>query len=306
MSWMPSREPQCHSLSADDGLDMVIQPRARDLSGLAVARLLPAIERKMVGPFIFFDHMLAQEFAPGQGIDVRPHPHIALATVTYLFEGELVHRDSLGTEQVIRPGAINWMTAGRGIVHSERTDSQKRQGGERFHGIQVWVALPLEHEETEPFFHHHAQKELPVVEGPGYTARVLIGGAFGQTSPVRIFSPMFYVDVEAQAGSSVELPHDYEERALYLVSGSVRYGNQLFEQPQLGIFKKDHSIRLHIQSDARFILLGGAPLDGPRFIWWNFISSSKDRIEQAKLDWKEGRFPKVPTDSVEFIPLPDS
>jgi len=305
MSWMPNIEPECQAMSHEDGIEMLIQPRSRDLGGFSVARVLPAIERKMVGPFIFFDHMGPRDLQPGEGLDVRPHPHIALATVTYLFEGEFVHRDSLGSHEIVRPLDINWMTAGRGIVHSERTDPDKRRVGGRSHGIQLWVALPQEHEETEPAFHHHDQSELPRIEGLGYTARVLIGEAYGRKSPVRIFSPMFYVDVEAKAGSVMELPQEYEERALYLLSGSVNYGGQVFDHPQMVIFKKNRRIGLRIQTDARFVLLGGAPV-GPRFIWWNFISSSKARIEQAKLDWKEGRFPKVPGDEMDFIPLPDA
>ncbi len=305
MSWMPTREPECDSMNADDGIQMLIQPRMRDLGGFSVSRILPAIGRKTVGPFIFFDHMPPREFQPGEGMDVRPHPHIALATVTYLFEGEFVHRDSLGSEEIVRPGDINWMTAGRGIVHSERTDPRQRLAGGRSHGIQLWVALPREHEETEPAFHHHDKNELPHVSGKGFSARVLIGEAFGKKSPVRIFSPMFYIDVEAQAGSVVDVPLNYEERALYLLSGAVRYGQQTFDHPQMIIFKKDCSICLHIEKDSRFVMLGGAPLDGPRYIWWNFISSSKDRIEQAKRDWKEGRFAKIPTDADDFIPLPE-
>jgi redox-sensitive bicupin YhaK (pirin superfamily) len=292
-------------MSADDGIEMLIQPRARDLGGFSVARILPAIRRKTVGPFIFFDHMPPRDFLSGEGMDVRPHPHIALATVTYLFEGEFVHRDSLGFEEIVRPGDINWMTAGRGIVHSERTAPERRLSGGRSHGIQLWVALPREHEETDPAFHHHDKNELPCVESPGYTARVLIGEAYGKRSPVRIFSPMFYVDVEAKAGSSVDLPLEYDERAVYLLSGAIRYGGESFDHPQMIIFKKNFPIRLSIETEARFVLLGGAPLDGPRFIWWNFIASSQDRIEQAKRDWKEGRFPKIPGDADDFIPLPE-
>ncbi|HYX36143.1 MAG TPA: pirin family protein [Oligoflexus sp.] len=306
MSWMPTVEPACDSISSEDGIEMVIQPRARDLGGFAVARILPAIGRKTVGPFIFFDHMSPRKFLPGEGMDVRPHPHIALATVTYLFEGEFIHRDSLGSEEVVRPGDINWMTAGRGIVHSERTDPEQRRRGGSAHGIQLWVALPKAFEEIEPAFHHHDQSELPRLEGPGFIARVLIGEAYGHRSPVRTYSPMFYIDVEAQGGSRVHLPNDYEERALYLLSGTVSHGHQIFDRPQMIIFKKNRSIELRIDADARFVLLGGAPLDGPRFIWWNFISSSNERIEQAKRDWKEGRFATIPGDDLEFIPLPES
>jgi redox-sensitive bicupin YhaK (pirin superfamily) len=306
MSWMPTREPECDAMIADDGIEMLIQPRLRDLGGFSVSRILPALERKTVGPFIFFDHMPARDVPPGEGMNVRPHPHIALATVTYLFEGEFVHRDSLGSHEMVRPGDINWMTAGRGIVHSERTHPDRVRTGGRSHGIQLWVALPRVHEETEPAFHHHDKDALPRVNGPGYSARILIGEAFGKRSPVKIFSPMFYVDVEAEAGSVLELPHEYEERALYLLSGQVRSAGKTFDHTQMIIFKKNRQIRLHIESKARFILLGGDPLDGPRFIWWNFIASSQDRIEQAKQDWKDGRFPKIPGDSEEFIPLPES
>ncbi|HET9239035.1 MAG TPA: pirin family protein [Oligoflexus sp.] len=305
MSWMPTREPEC-DVMAEDGIEMLIQPRLRDLGGFSVSRILPAIGRKTVGPFIFFDHMPPRDVPPGEGMNVRPHPHIALATVTYLFEGEFVHRDSLGSLEMVRPGDINWMTAGRGIVHSERTHPERLKTGGRSHGIQLWVALPKEHEETEPAFHHHDKDELPRVTGPGFTVRVLIGEAYGQKSPVKIFSPMFYCDVQAEVGASLELPHEYAERALYLLSGTIRHGGKVFDHPQMIIFKKDCPIRLHVESEARFVLLGGAALDGPRVIWWNFISSSQARIDQAKKDWQEGRFPLIPGDSDEFIPLPES
>jgi len=304
MSVLPDIEPATAPCPGDPQLAAVIDARPRDLGGFTVGRVLPSPARKLIGPFIFFDHMGPAAFPPGRGIDVRPHPHIGLATVTYLFEGEIVHRDSLGSHQPIRPGDVNWMTAGRGITHSERTAAELRQAGARLDGLQLWVALPLAHEETDPEFHHHPARDLPVAVIAGTRVRVLAGSAFGQTSPVRTFSPLFYVDAALPAGSELPLPGEHEERAAYVVSGRVECGNERAERGRMLVFTPGARATLRAVSDARVALIGGAPIDGERHIFWNFVSSSQARIEQAKRDWREGRFAKVPGDEREFIPLP--
>jgi redox-sensitive bicupin YhaK (pirin superfamily) len=291
-------------------LETVIVTRVRDLvGGFKVRRALPSAKRRMVGPFIFLDQMGPEVLRADTGLDVAPHPHIGLATVTYLFEGELLHRDSLGTIQPIRPGEVNWMTAGSGIAHSERTPQEMRQTGSRLFGIQSWVALPRQHEESDPAFAHHGVGELPVIEGEGKRVRLIAGSLYGARSPVQTFSEMFYADVTLQAGASLPLPTEHEERALYVVEGSVEFtpGNGTFDTGQLLVFKAGEAITLKPKaaSTVRVMLLGGEPMDGKRHIWWNFVSSSKDRIEQAKEDWKAGRFAAVPGE-VEFIPLPES
>jgi hypothetical protein len=260
----------------------------------------------MVGPFIFFDQMGPAEFAPSRGIDVRPHPHINLATVTYLFEGEILHRDSLGSEQLIRPGEINWMTAGRGIVHSERTAAEARQQRSRLSGIQLWVALPAAHEETAPEFHHHPSATLPVLDERGVAMRLLAGSAYGERSPVRTFSPLCYLDVEIEAGAALKLPDEHEERAAYVVEGEVGVGGCRFAAPEMLVCAPRTEVVISAERPARLMLIGGAPLEGPRHIWWNFVSSSRDRIEEAKRAWAEERFPKVPGDENERIPLPNA
>ena len=305
MSVLPDIEPAAMPCPGTPQLATVIDARARDLGGFTVGRVLPSAARKLIGPFIFFDHMGPAAFPPGRGIDVRPHPHIGLATVTYLFEGEIVHRDSLGSHQPIRPGDVNWMTAGRGIAHSERTGPELRQSGSRLDGLQLWVALPLRHEETDPEFHHHPARDLPAIDVAGSHIRLLAGSAFGETSPVRTFSPLFYVDAAMPAGSELPLPNEYEERAAYVVSGTIECGNERAERGRMLVFAPDHPATLRAVSDARVALVGGAPIDGERHIFWNFVSSSQARIEQAKRDWREGRFPKVPGDEREFIPVPD-
>ncbi len=282
----------------------VIAPRVRDLGGFSVRRVLPAPFHRMVGPFVFFDHMGPADFAPGGGIDVRPHPHINLATVTYLFEGEIVHRDSLGSAQAIRPGAINWMTAGRGIVHSERTGPELRAAGHRLHGLQIWVALPGALEESDPSFHHHPADTLPVVEGDGLRARVLVGSGFGATSPVPAASPLLYADLDLAAGATAPIAADLPERAVYLVAGAVAIGGTRFEAGQMIVLEPGDR-ELRADGASRLVLIAGEPLDGPRFIEWNFVSSSRERIEEAKSAWRERRFPLVPGDEQEFIPLPD-
>src|SRR5262245_16474413 len=304
MSVRPIVEPSCLEASAVPAITTVIDGRPRSFGGLDVRRVLPARARRMVGPFTFLDEM-RDTGAAGQGVDVLPHPHIGLATVTYLFEGELVHRDSLGSLQTIRPGDINWMTAGRGIVHSERTAPDRRGPGARLRGLQLWVALPRAHEEDAPSFHHHRADRLPECELDGVRLKVLAGAAFGMASPVETLSPLFYVDASMSAGSALALPGEHEERAVYVVDGAIGCGAERAEAGRMLVFAGGTGATLRAAAPARVVVLGGAPLDGPRHIYWNFVSSSKERIEQAKRDWKEGRFPKVPGDEVEFTPLPE-
>jgi redox-sensitive bicupin YhaK (pirin superfamily) len=303
MSWQPAADPT-GDVQAPAALDTVIVSRTRDLGGFEVRRVLPAIGRRMVGPFIFFDQMGPVTFDAGRGLDVRPHPHIGLATVTYLFEGEILHRDSVGSVQPIRPGDVNWMTAGRGIAHSERTSPETRESAGPVFGIQAWVALPKRHEETEPGFAHHPGASLPVIEGEGVHVRVIAGAVFGKRAPVALLSDMFYADASLASGASVELPVEHEERAIYVADGRIEHDGQMFEQGQLLVLRPRVPVAVRAVGPARVMLLGGEPMDGPRHIWWNFVSSSKDRIEQAKADWKAGRFAPVP-DETEFIPLPD-
>ena len=289
-------------------LETIIVPRTSDLGdGFEVRRALPSRQRRMVGPFIFFDPMGPIMLRAGSGLDVRPHPHIGLATVTYLFEGEILHRDSLGTVQPIEPGAVNWMTAGSGIVHSERTGPEARARGGPLSGIQSWVALPQAHEETAPAFAHHDAHALPVAEGDGAHVR-LIAGALGEArSPVRTFSAMFYADVRLDPTARFALSAEHEERAAYLVDGSIEIAGcgDAFGAGQFLVFRPGAEIVFTAQTaPARLMLLGGEPMDGPRHIWWNFVSSSKQRIEQAKRDWKDGRFATVPGET-ELIPLPE-
>ncbi|HYN11679.1 MAG TPA: pirin family protein [Burkholderiales bacterium] len=284
-------------------LDALIVPRTRDLGeGLQVRRALPDAKRRMVGPFVFFDQMGPVAFAKGQGIDVRPHPHIGLATVTYLFEGEIMHRDSLGTVQPIRAGEVNWMTAGRGIVHSERTPPALRASGSRAFGIQLWVGLPAEQEETAPAFAHHPAADLPVIKETGVQLRLIIGELFGKRSPVRTFSDMFYADATLEGGARLTLRPEYGERAAYVAEGAIDYEGKIYQPAQLLVFRPGADIVIKASPAARVLLLGGAPL-GERYIWWNFVSSRKERIAQAAADWQAGRFPPVPGET-ELIPLP--
>ncbi|HEY7890292.1 MAG TPA: pirin family protein [Steroidobacteraceae bacterium] len=305
MSVLPDIEPASAPCPGTPQLAARIDARARDLGGFTVGRVLPSSARQLIGPFIFFDHMGPATFAAGCGIDVRPHPHIGLATVTYLFEGEIVHRDSLGSQQPIRPGDVNWMTAGRGIAHSERTAVELRQRGSRLDGLQLWVALPRSHEEIDPEFHHHPGRDVPAFGVGGASVRLLAGHAYGQTSPVRTFSPLFYLDAALPADSELPLPDEHEERAAYVVSGTVFCGNEQAERGRMLVFTPGAPATLRAVSDARVALIGGAPIDGERHIFWNFVSSSQARIEQAKRDWRAGRFAKVPGDEQEFIPLPE-
>ena len=285
-------------------LDAVIDQRRKDLGGFEVGRVLPNAARRMVGPFIFFDHMGPVAFPRGipRTVDVRPHPHIGLSTITYLFEGEIMHRDSLGTEQAILPGEVNWMIAGRGITHSERFEKARAEGG-RLHGIQAWVALPTESEETEPSFVHHGQDDLPLIGAGGVQIRVIAGEAFGVRARVTTHSPMFYAHVELADGERLALPNGYPERAIYVASGNVEADGGRFTAGHLLVFRNRDEAVVRAERDATLLALGGEPV-GPRFIEWNFVASSHARIQQAKADWRAGRFKLPDLDSKEFIPLP--
>lgn len=304
MSWMPSNDPVLGDRRSCDALELVIVPRVRDLGGFEVRRALPHGKRQMVGPFIFFDQMGPVQFLAGQGMDVRPHPHIGLATVTYLFDGRIMHRDSEGNALEITPGAMNLMTAGRGIAHSERTPQSARQSGGRILGIQSWIALPQAHEEIEPSFQHFDAASLPVIEDDGVRARVIAGSAFGQKSPVGMLSEWLYAELVLELGASAPLDPDQEERAIYVVEGEVEIAGETFEGPRLLIFRPGDRIAVRATRRARLMFLGGAAMEGGRFIWWNFVSSRQERIEQAKEDWKTGRFRPIPGET-EFIPLPE-
>jgi redox-sensitive bicupin YhaK (pirin superfamily) len=285
----------------------VIEGRARDLGDFSVRRLLPSPGLQTVGPFIFFDHMGPAEFGPGQGVNVRPHPHIGLATVTYLYEGAFMHRDSLGSAQLIRPGDVNWMVAGRGIVHSERTPPEARDAGgrTRAHGIQTWVALPRADEEAEPSFAHHPGASLPRIDAPGKQLTVIAGTAYGRRSPVQVCSPTLYVDAQLAAGATLEIEAEHAERAFYVAQGAVVAGGREFGVGQFVVIDAaSGAVSLRAGTDARLMLAGGAPLDGPRYVDWNFVSSSRERIEAARQQWRERRFAPVPGDP-ERIPLPD-
>jgi redox-sensitive bicupin YhaK (pirin superfamily) len=287
---------------------MQITARERDLGGFSVRRILPYATHRMVGPFIFFDHMGPAEFPPGEGMEVRPHPHINLATVTYLFDGQIRHRDSLGSDQLIEPGAINWMTAGRGIVHSERTPDDRKRTGGKLNGIQCWVALPTEHEETDPSFHHHPAGTLPEFEVDGVSFKLLLGNAYGRTSPVKVHSELFYLDVRMPKGTFLVLPQDRQEAAFYLVEGQVQ-NETVIDALTMVIREPGQNLKVQALRDSRLMILGGENI-GSRFIYWNFVSSSETKLEEAKKDWSQGpgnpgsRFPKIPGDDHDFIPLP--
>jgi redox-sensitive bicupin YhaK (pirin superfamily) len=305
MSFFPGKDPKAGDVYACDAIAQVIVPRTVDLGDFEVRRALPSARTRMVGPFIFFDHFGPAEFRGGNGLDVRPHPHIGLATVTYLFDGEIMHRDSLGTAMPIRPGEVNWMTAGRGIVHSERTRAERRVDGEPIHGLQMWVALPAAREEMEAGFAHHAMTEFPTVMEPGVHVRVVVGSLYGAASPVPVVHETFFGDVHLSAGSALPLDADHEERAIYVIDGTIEIAGDRFERGRLLVFKPGDAPTITASEDAHIVLLGGAPMDGPRHIWWNFVSSRKERIEQAKAEWTAGHFGKVPGDEIEFIPLPE-
>ena len=284
-------------------IDLLIEPKTRDLGGFTVRRTLPDKRRQRVGPFIFFDHLGPAEFQPGTGVDVRAHPHIGLATITYLFEGEILHRDSLGCVQPIRPGAVNWMTAGRGIVHSERTTEAVLASGQRVHGLQTWVALPLDAEETEPTFQHYPAGDIPAVSIDGADIRVVLGTAFGVSSPVATRSETLYVEVNLEPGQSVALP-DAEELAVYVVEGSVAINREFVDAGVLAILQSGSSGKVSARTQAKIMFAGGDALEGERIIWWNFVSSSRERLERAKEDWRMQRFDTVPGET-DFVPLPE-
>ncbi|HZW22933.1 pirin family protein [Noviherbaspirillum sp.] len=283
----------------------LIKPHTKDLGGgFAVRRLLPSHPHKMIGPFIFFDHMGRADFAPGDGLDVRPHPHIGLATVTYLFEGAILHRDSLGTIQEIHPGDVNWMTAGEGIAHSERSPDAIRQSGGALEGIQIWIALPKEHENVAPSFEHHPAATLPMVAADGLNLRLIAGSAFGMQSPVTTFSPMFYAALEMEQGVKFEFPCEYAQRAVYLAEGDIAIDGETLAERHMAVPGSPQTLTIEAKTRARVMLLGGEPLDGDRYIWWNFVASSKEAIQEAKERWRAQGFGKVP-DETEWIPLPD-
>ena len=310
MSWNPALDPEIPIGDAVDAIETVIVPRARDLGGFEVPRAMPAPRRQMVGPFIFFDQMGPVEFLAGKGLDVRPHPHIGLATVTYLYKGKIHHRDSLGTDQWIEQGAVNWMVAGNGITHSERIDGETARTPQSMFGVQTWVALPKDHEDADAVFEHAPRDALPLLEGEGKQLRLILGSAYGETAPVKVYSETFYADALLEAGASIPMPDDHEDRGLYVMTGEVTVSGQTFGAGQMLVFRPGDRISARAgQAGARIMLLGGATMDGPRHIWWNFVASSKDRIEAAKEawragDWAHGRFRLPPGDDQEFIPAP--
>ncbi len=322
MSWQPGQDPIPGDKYSCDAIEHVIVPRARDIGAFQVRRALPSAHKQMVGPFIFFDQMGPAEFLLGHGVDVRPHPHIGLATVTYLFEGEIWHRDSLGTSAPIRPGEVNLMSAGRGIVHSERETSEANlvtggnglfqvkgepasQAMKRLFGIQAWAALPKSHEEQAPAFAHHDADELPRIIGEGKRVRLVLGSAYGAASPVAFPHAALFAEAVLAPGAVLPLDPDHDERAVYVASGEIDIAGDKFGEGRLLIFKPGDRISILALAQSRLMLVGGEPMDGPRHIWWNFVSSSKERIEQAREDWRAGRFALVPGDEKEFMTLPD-
>jgi redox-sensitive bicupin YhaK (pirin superfamily) len=311
MSWNPLLEPGSPDEVGHDAIETLIVPRSRDLGDFEVRRALPAPNRQMVGPFIFFDQAGPAEFLTGHGVDVRPHPHIGLGTVTYLFQGDFHHRDSTGADQIIRPGALNWMVAGRGVTHSERTSAIARSGPNSLFGIQTWLALPESHEDVAPSFEHHGKEALPVIEDGGVSVRLILGNAYGMTAPATMLSETFYGDVRLQPGSRLPMPDDHEDRGIYIVEGSISVAGQAFEAGQMMVFRPGDRITIAAgERGARLMILGGATLNGPRYIWWNFVASSQERIELAKAEWRSadwgaGRFDLPADDRGEHIPLPE-
>lgn len=308
MSWNPTHSPNCPQIDSD-AIETLIIPRARDLGGFEVRRALPSTQRQMVGPFIFFDQMGPAEFITDGGIDVRPHPHIGLGTVTYLYQGEFEHRDSLGTHQMIYPGEVNWMVAGRGVTHSERTSAETRANRHNLFGIQTWIALPEDQEDMAPAFEHHEEAALPMLEDAGVQARLILGSAHGKASPVTMQSETFYLDVRLAPGASYPLPDDHEDRGIYVTEGAIDVAGQTFEAGRMMVFRPGDSISVRAgEKWARLMALGGATMNGRRYVWWNFVSSSRDRIEAAKeawkaADWANGPFRLPPGDDSEFIPI---
>ncbi len=290
----------------NDTAHILVEGKRHDLGdGFVVRRMLPSAQQRTVGPFVFFDHIGPVDLAPGRGVDVRPHPHIGLSTMTYLFDGVFTHRDSLGVVQDIRPGAVNWMTAGRGVVHSERTPEPERSDGHRLHGVQFWVGLPKDDAEHEPFFSHHPIEELPEWsdDDGGVHCRLVAGEAFGRESPVAVFSRLFCIDITLQAGAELLVPTEHPERAIRVAGGEIEVDGVILPMHQMLILKRDVPVRIVAREQSRLVLFGGEPLDGPRFIWWNFVAATRERIERASEDWRKGHFDKVPGET-EFIPLP--
>ena len=305
MPTLPNIDPELGNAAAADAIETVIVPRMRDLGGFSVRRALPSAKRQMVGPFILFDHAGPGEMLIGENFDVRPHPHIGLATVTYLYDGVIVHRDSIGSEQPISPGDVNWMTAGQGIAHSERARPEDRNQMRNLSGLQTWVALPKQHEEAAPSFGHHARTHLPLIVGDGAVVRLAVGTLYGERAPAETFSEMFFADVSVEAGAILPIDPEHEERAAYLIEGTVDIAGDTFEPGRLVVFRPGDALAIRAKTAARLMLLGGETMDGPRHIWWNFVSSSKERIDEAKNDWKHGRFDKVFGDEKDFIPMPE-
>ncbi|MFV0409441.1 MAG: pirin family protein [Paracoccus sp. (in: a-proteobacteria)] len=311
MSWNPALSPGNPDEIGLDAVETVIIPRARDLGGFEVRRALPAPRRQMVGPFIFFDQAGPAEFLTGQGIDVRPHPHIGLGTVTYLYRGDFHHRDSIGSDQIIRPGELNWMVAGKGVTHSERTSAAGRSGPHSLYGIQTWIALPEDREDIAPTFEHHGRETLPEIEAGGVKARLILGSAYGETAPATLYSETFYLDVVLAAGARFPLPDDHEDRGLYITEGSVTIAGELFEAGRMMVFRPGDAITVAAgPMGARLMALGGATLNGPRYVWWNFVASSREKIAAAReewraADWGQGQFDLPLDDRDEYIPLPD-
>ncbi len=309
MSWNPALDPHCPTGDEVDAIETLIVPRARDIGGFEVRRALPSARRQMVGPFIFFDQMGPAELLPTRGLDVRPHPHIGLATISYLHRGRMHHRDSLGTDQWIEPGAVNWMVAGKGITHSERSDDATQVDPMPFFGIQTWVALPEDREEIDPGFEHVGADRLPVIEGEGKSVRLILGNAYGERAPVNTFSEMFYGDAVLEAGAKLPLPDDHEDRAIYVIEGEIEVAGDRFEIGNMMVFRPGDRITVTATKPSRLMILGGETM-GTRHIWWNFVASSKEKIDAAKEawragDWEHGRFQLPPNDNQEFIPLPE-
>ncbi len=311
MSWSPLLDPTIPIGDAVDGIDHVIIARARDLGGFEVRRALPSVARQMVGPFIFFDQMGPAEFLTGHGVDVRPHPHIGLSTVTYMIRGRIHHRDSLGTDAWIAPGEVNLMTAGQGITHSERMDGPAREAPQSLFGLQTWLALPKSHEDSAASFHNKGGEALPLLEGEGKEVRLILGQAWGARVALDVPHEVFYADARLAPGAALPLPDNHEDRGVYVLDGSVSQGGQSYEAGTMLIFRPGDQISVRAgERGARIMVLGGATMDGPRHLWWNFVASSKERIEAAKEawragDWAYGRFQLPPGDREEFIPAPD-
>ena len=311
MSWNPALTPHMPDPTNPDAIETLIVPRSRDLGGFEVRRALPAPKRQMVGPFIFFDQMGPAEFLTGQGIDVRPHPHIGLGTVTYLFQGHFHHRDSIGTDQVILPGAVNWMVAGKGVSHSERTSEAGRKGPHSLYGIQTWIALPEDREDMDPIFEHHGKETLPQFDAEGIKATLILGHAYGEKAPATLYSETFYLDVTLAPGARFPLPDNHEDRGLYITEGSVTVAGDRFEAGRMMVFRPGDKITVAAgPQGARLMALGGATLNGPRYVWWNFVASSREKIAHAREEWRaanwgEGQFDLPVGDNHEYIRVPD-